>query len=77
MNKFDSDRVAAALIAYEVALGDNPPTFEQRIEAMRAALAAADTIRTRVAMCETCFTVWPQKDAPTVCPNCTKGAVDD
>lgn len=77
MNKHDSDRVAAALMAYEIAMADAPTTFINRIEAMRAALAAADTVRSRVAMCETCFTAWPQQYAPTVCPNCTKGAVDD
>jgi rubrerythrin len=77
MTRHDSDRVAAALIAFDVALADNAPTFESRIAAMRAALAAADNVRQHVAMCETCFTPWPLNSAPTVCPNCTKGAGND
>lgn len=77
MTRHDSDRVAAALIAFDVTLADSPPTFENRIAAMRAALTAADAVRQRVAMCETCFTPWPLNDAPTVCPVCTKGASND
>lgn len=77
MNRHDSDRVAAALIVFDVTLADMPPTFENRITAMRAALDAADKVRQHVAMCETCFTPWPIDNAPTVCPVCTKGAVND